>query len=69
MSVCHIQRRDGILYLFSELLLDNVHKDEHFMKKKRRWINLTDELWLKIKAAALKNNRKIIGELEERFKV
>ena len=39
-----------------------------YKKDKRKNLKIPEELWLLIKEAALKNNRKIIGELEERFK-
>jgi hypothetical protein len=35
---------------------------------KRKWIAMPELLYNAIKAAAKKNNRKIIQELEERFK-
>lgn len=39
----------------------------YMTKDKRKNLKVPEELWLKIKAAALKNNRKIIGEIEHRF--
>lgn len=38
------------------------------LKDKRKNLKITEELWLRIKAAAKQNNRKIIQELDERFR-
>lgn len=38
------------------------------MQSKRKNFKIPEELWLVIKAAAKKNNRKMVQELQERFK-